>query len=393
MGIRRDFVKQNAPVSIINTTDEPPGGRQVNNPFLITGPTILGNSGGGTSGMNLFLHLEANGGTLTDNGRCVMTNTGWENPLTFEFLAEQERRWGCEIYVLEFEWRKATPAELTKAAAKSKAAADRYDRLTKEPVTFFAAKPRKCGGGTLFDNAPTPDQRQVEALRKASQYERDCEFSLRRAEKVGMPSYRRVTWDTVSMDGRPFNDLLEGLYLFRTEIKGEPPILPNGAQRLCTGRLKMRTSCQFARDTWGCGPSGYECRLGLRADEVERVASAFKTKSHEAGRPVFPLDTAGIEKADVKAFWDKQPFRLQLRAHEGNCGGCYMKRPHALVDLIRRQFFDLEWWKGWEAKTGQKFRTTRNYRGIETMARTQLELIPPDDFDNAVDCESGYCSN
>jgi hypothetical protein len=365
----------------------------VNDPFKITGPTILGNSGGATSGMNLFMHLEANGGALTDFGRCVMTNTGWEDRRTFDFLAEQERRWNCEIVVLEFEWRKATAAELEQRAAKARRADERLDRFRSEPVAFFAPKRVKVAAGSLFDNPQTPAQRKAEAVRKAEKYAADVLASLQKAELIGMPSYRRVTWDTASTDGRPFTDFLEGLFRFRTEIKGEPGILPNGGQRLCTGHLKMRTSCQFARDTWGCGPSGYECRLGLRADESERIASALTAKSHEAGRPVFPLDAAGIEKADVKAFWDAQPFKLQLRAHEGNCGGCYMKRPHALVDLIRREFFDLDWWKAWEARTGQRFRNERSYRGLETMARTQLELIPPDDFDNAITCESGYCSN
>lgn len=365
----------------------------MNDPFKISGPTILGNSGGATSGMNLFLHLEANAGTLTDNGRCVMTNTGWEHRLTFDFLEEQERRWGCEIVLLEFEWRPATSEELAKAQAKAESAAARLERFRSEPASFFAPKRERVVAGGLFDNPVTPQQRKDEAMRKATKFAADIWASWKKAELVGMPSYRRVTWDTVSTDGRPFNEFLDGLYRFRTEIRKEPAILPNGGQRLCTGHLKMRCSCQFAKATWGCGPGGYEVRLGLRADESERIASAMATKGYEAGRPTFPLDSAGIEKADVKAFWDKQPFKLKLRAHEGNCGGCYMKRPHALVDLIRREFFDIGWWKGWEAKTGQRFRDERSFKGIETMARTQLELLPPDEFDNAITCDSGYCSN
>lgn len=136
----------------------------------------------------------------------------------------------------------------------------------------------------------------------------------------------------------------------------------------------------------------FECRLGLRADEEQRVENA-KDWGRDGGRATFPLYEAGVTKEDVAAFWATQPFRLAIKSHEGNCGGCYMKRPHALVDLIRRDFFDLSWWQQWEERTGQRFRKERTYKGLATMARTQLELLPPDDFDNAITCEGGYCTD
>lgn len=367
----------------------------MNSPFHIDPsgrPVIVANSGGKTSGLNLFKHLEANGGRLPQNARAVFTNTGWERNETLDFLSEQERRWGVEVVMLEFEWREAATEELREMERRALDADKRLARLRRTATVAFALKNKLPPPGRLFQPYDA-ESLKSEAVGRAERFRASQWASWKKAELIGLPSYRRVTRATASTDGRPYQDLLEGLLRFREDVKGEPGVLPNGVQRICTGHLKMRPSARFARHTWGVKPSGYECRLGLRADEEERIASAFKAKSREAGVPVFPLDDAGIEKADVAKFWRKQGWGLPLKSHEGNCGGCYMKRREALVDLIRRGLFDTGWWRGWEERTGQQFRANRSYRGLEVAARTELTLIPPDDYDNAITCELGYCTD
>jgi hypothetical protein len=363
------------------------------NPFIIPPDvhTVVANSGGKTSGFNLHKHLEANGGTLPANAACLFNNTGWEDERTLAFLAEQERRWSVNIIIIEFTRRPATPEELFAKSKKACDAAARVQRFRGEPASYFVRK-RKAPGGVLFDNGPGAKQLKTEAVRKAKKYALACLESFKKAELIGIDTYRRVTLATASTDGRPFTELLEGLLKFRNEVKGLPGVLPNGVQRICTGHLKVKTAANFAADLWGVRRQDFEVRLGLRADEEERVKSA-REWDNAGGKPSFPLYEAGVTKDDVAAFWAKQPFGLSLKSHEGNCAGCYMKRPQALVDLIRRDFFDIDWWKDWEAKTGQRFRKERTYRGLETMARTQLELLPPDDFDNAITCEGGYCTD
>lgn len=361
---------------------------ELNNPFAITGYTNVANSGGKTSGMSLFMHLEANGGTLTDKGRCVFTNTGWEHEITLDFLAEQERRWGQKIEWIEFCVRHATFDELVKLESKWQKANDRLERIKKRRVADFK---RKRASGELFK--PNPVQEKAGAVARAEVYEQRCFASWQKASLIGVHDYKQVDRATASTDGKPFNDLLEVLMKFRMQILGLPGVLPNGAQRICTFMLKMRPAAQFMRRTWNVMPSEFEVRLGLRADESERVASAMASKGRECGQPRFPLDEAGIEKADVAAFWAKQPFGMSLKSYQGNCGGCYMKRRSALVDLIRQRFFDVEWWKGWEKKTGQRFRLERSYAGLEVASRTELSLLPPEDGDNGITCEGGYCSD
>lgn len=293
--------------------------------------------------------------------------------------------------MIEFTRRPATAAELAAKQEKYDKAQLRFDRFRREPVSFFATRKRRHAT-TLFANEPTSQQLKREAIRKARKYAEICFFSFKKAELIGMDTYRRVTRETASTDGRPFTELLEGLLRFRNEVKGIPGVLPNGVQRICTGHLKVRSAARLAADLWPIKMNDFECRLGLRADEEDRV-NAAKEWGKDGGRATFPLHEAGIVKADVAKFWASQPFGLKLKAHEGNCGGCYMKRRNALVDLIRRDFFDLSWWAGWEAKTGQRFRKERSYRGLADAARTELHLIAPDDYDNGITCEGGYCSD
>jgi hypothetical protein len=361
-------------------------------PFKITGHTVVANSGGKTSGYSLWRHLKANDGTLTERGRCVFNNTGWEHELTLDFLAEQEQRWGQKIIWLEFCRRPATPEELAKLKGKADTAAARVDSFRGKPASSFGKTQGKARVGSLFNNSPGPRQLKKETLRKARKHAANCLHSWKKAELIGIDTFRRVTRNTASTDGRPYQELLEGLLKYRNEVRKLPGVLPNGVQRICTGHLKVKTTTKFAFAEWGVARGDFECRLGLRSDEEERLKNA-QSWDNEGGRAVFPLDTAGIVKADVAKFWAEQGWGITLKAHEGNCGLCYMKRRNALVDLIRRDFADLGWWEDWESRTQQRFRNERSYRGLRVAARTELDLLPPDDLDNGITCEGGYCSN
>lgn len=356
-------------------------------PFLITGPTLLANSGGATSGYNLRRHLDANGG-LPPFARCVFTNTGWEDERTFDFLCEQSRRWAIEIVWLEFCWRPATADELARLESKWQAAADREAQMRAKPARAFAKAKRP---GQLL-SLPAADHKR-EAVRKATRYAEACFHSWRKAELIGVRSYRIVTRETAAVDGRPYHELLEGLERFRRAVKNAPGVLPNGVQRICTGELKVKVMAAYAADALGVPARQFDARLGLRADEDDRLKNAQEWDKC-GGRAVFPLDAAGVVKADVAEFWSRQPFRLTVKAHEGNCGGCFMKRRAALLDLIRRNQFDPAWWSEWEKRTGQRFRSERSFAGLIEAARSERELFaPPGELDNGITCEGGYCSN
>lgn len=92
----------------------------------------------------------------------------------------------------------------------------------------------------------------------------------------------------------------------------------------------------------------YVTLLGLRADEPKRVRKAVfeamladgattsqcRHDSHPAGEKlVAPLYDCGATKADVDAFWRRQPYDLDIDGERGNCVYCFMKGESVLRRL------------------------------------------------------------
>jgi hypothetical protein len=59
---------------------------------------------------------------------------------------------------------------------------------------------------------------------------------------------------------------------------------------------------------------------------------------------VMPLSKAKVTVADVRAFWSKQDFDLQLMSHEGNCDLCFLKGRGKRAELVRRTPSMADWW-------------------------------------------------
>ena len=74
----------------------------MNNPFIITEPTVISFSGGRTSGYMLYKVLEANNG-LPDNALVCFSNTGKEDEKTLEFVRDCEKNWNVPITWIEWD--------------------------------------------------------------------------------------------------------------------------------------------------------------------------------------------------------------------------------------------------------------------------------------------------
>jgi hypothetical protein len=59
---------------------------------------------------------------------------------------------------------------------------------------------------------------------------------------------------------------------------------------------------------------------------------------------VAPLHSAGVGERDVLAWWDSQPFNLQLKSHEGNCDLCFLKGQGKIQSILRERPDLAEWW-------------------------------------------------
>lgn len=192
---------------------------------------------------------------------------------------------------------------------------------------------------------------------------------------------------TASRKGEPFAQLIR-----------ERRFLPNPVTRFCTTELKIRAmkGWMLAR-----GFEHWNNIVGIRADEPRRVAKYKERTSKERWDVLLPLATAGVTVEEVRAFWARQPFDLQLRPWEGNCDLCFLKG-RAKRERIMRDRPDLaQWWIGeeeWAAATPKRpdvhdacgFRSdTPSYSQLLSNVQHQPMLFPDEgsDLSDLGDCE------
>lgn len=92
------------------------------------------------------------------------------------------------------------------------------------------------------------------------------------------------------------------------------------------------------------GWTDWDQMIGIRADEQRRVAK-IRARGHSTESThetmCMPLADAGVTVRDVGAFWQAQPFDLDLltvngRTLEGNCDLCFLKPRGQLWPSLRR---------------------------------------------------------
>ena len=132
--------------------------------------------------------------------------------------------------------------------------------------------------------------------------------------------WERVNFRTAARKGEPFYECMNALAAYRRH-KNETPIAPWARQRLCTTYLKHRVLDHYVRDL---GIHAHDRWIGLRADEEHRVAGLRMQETRDKGLHV-PLYLAGLSVWDIRAFWEKQPFTLDIETYLGNCDGCFLK--------------------------------------------------------------------
>lgn len=140
-----------------------------------------------------------------------------------------------------------------------------------------------------------------------------------------------------------------------TQLITDRRCLPNPSMRFCSQELKMRPMRDFML---GRGYQHWDSIVGIRADEPRRIAKMRdqNEKRSERWTVVMPLAVEGTTVADVMAFWQAQPFDLQLKPYEGNCSICFLKHKNKRERLAKDRPDLLAWWVEQEARTGQFFR-------------------------------------
>lgn len=340
-------------------------------PFDIPEPLFIGMSGGRTSAYQLWRFLQNFGGELPGKRVVGFANTGDEDERTLRFVKRVGDEWGVKIHWLEYRFVPFPDWLLNNEKFRTlrrRQFENRSDKAMREEVACW------------MESAEFPEQ--AESIRKG----REC--------LNGKANYTEVAFATASRNKEPYSTLLNALRDYRAYVKGLPGVVPNPAQRLCTGFLKVKVIHKFVYDLWGCKKDEYNVALALRADEVHRINNALGSDL-EAGVPHFPLCDAGIRSSDVLAFWAQQPFDLGMKTFEGNCRNCFMKRREALLTLIRRNPSSADWWIAREEEAQDRFRRDRpSYKAMKWEAEHQPLLFPePVDMEIGQECDSGYCSD
>ena len=182
----------------------------------------------------------------------------------------------------------------------------------------------------------------------------------REAKKVG---YQVVSHNSAARDGEPFEALIRA-----------KKYLPNVVARFCTSELKVLTIKRYlVAEGW----KRWTSAIGIRADEVRRVKTA---PTRERWVTWYPLNDAGVTKAEVMAFWRDQPFDLKLMGPrgstpKGNCDGCFLKSEATLAMMWREHPDRMKWWADMEGITNSTFNKSRSYQSLGQFVADQSDWI------------------
>jgi 3'-phosphoadenosine 5'-phosphosulfate sulfotransferase (PAPS reductase)/FAD synthetase len=245
----------------------------------------------------------------------------------------------------------------------------------------------------LQSNGGLPDDALVCFANTGREEEATLRFVRDCSERWGVPiawieyrddatGFASVDFETAARDGEPFEALIR-----------KRSYLPNPVTRFCTSELKIRTMHKWLRlRGWSTEENPVDMMTGIRADEPRRVAkirARGTTSESKHAWMVMPLADAGVSVGDVAAFWDAQPFNLELptyggRTLAGNCDLCFLKPAAQVASLIQERPQRAVWWARMEAlaaassnnPSGAVFRSDRpSYAAMADSADRQVDFI------------------
>lgn len=207
--------------------------------------------------------------------------------------------------------------------------------------------------------------------------------------------WKSVDFETASRDGEPLEAVIR-----------QRNYLPNPVTRFCTSEAKIRVMHKWLRANWqrlGWDDTDQEWdqMIGIRADEQRRVAK-IRARGHSTEtvkeQMRLPLADAGVTLAEIDAFWQSQPFRLELptingRTLAGNCDLCFLKAANQVQTLIAEKPERATWWIRMESlalaskPSGAVFRSDRpTYAQMLANTEQQVDFIGYDEEAMACFC-------
>lgn len=165
-------------------------------------------------------------------------------------------------------------------------------------------------------------------------------------------THKVVTFDTASRNGEPFDAVIAK---FGVPNKGFPH---------CTRELKQRVFASYMRSL---GLMPYTSAIGFRIDEPQRMSGRT-----EYGPSIYPLWDLRLSRQEVRLWWRKQPFDLEIEDWQGNCDLCWKKSLAKRIRTLREEPDRAEWWASHEDKSEYKFdlREKVSVRELSELAAT-----------------------
>ena len=129
--------------------------------------------------------------------------------------------------------------------------------------------------------------------------------------------HKVVDFETAARNGEPFEEVIKKYGI------------PFSQFPHCTTYLKVYVMQSYLRYL-GWAKKDYKTAIGVRSDEIDRMSS-----NAERDGLFYPCVKWGVNEGQVKSFWAKQNFDLDLEQPYGNCTTCWKKSKRKLMTIAK----------------------------------------------------------
>lgn len=174
--------------------------------------------------------------------------------------------------------------------------------------------------------------------------------------------YKIVNWENIDMNAKPFEEAI------MHKNKGIYDGLPNTDAPYCSESMKTIPANKFATDVFN--GEKFIKAIGFRKEDMPKRISWAEIKEEKTR--IFPLLSDFIEPIgllELNAWWNKQPFQLEINSKYGNCELCWKKSDKNLIEAIRKGAKFVDWWLKMEKQYGNTaFRGKKSIADFVDMA-------------------------